>query len=62
MDGKIIQECMVKSSVVLWIPVFIKHIHNVPNSTGLKKFPLGYATQVVNRRGENTDSTVEMGR
>lgn len=62
MDGKIIQERVVKSSVVLWISVFIKHIHNVPNSTGLKIFHLGYATWVVNRRGENTDSTVEMGR
>lgn len=61
MDGKIIQECMAKSSVVLWISVFIKHIHDVSNSTGLKKFHLGYATQVVNRRGENTDLTVEMG-
>lgn len=61
MDGKIIQECMVKSSVVLWISVFIKHIHDVSNSAGLKKFHLGYATQVVNRRGENTDLTIEMG-
>lgn len=38
--------------VVLWIFVFIKHIHNVPNSTGKKRFNPGSATWVVKRRGE----------